>query len=387
MLIFLLLAAPLGVILLARAVPLLDKLGVVPLIFVIGFLAAVFIDIPALFGPGAGDLQQTIAEVSIALALPLIIFAANIRRALADAGGALRAVFAGFAAVVVTSLLGVLLFGAAIPEPPTVAALATGAYTGSNINMGAINTAIGGSEDIFLTLITYDIVFSVLYMIVVLLLGRRLAGLVLRPYEGRAEAAGGAEGLDHLADESARGYRRILSAPPLETALAFIAAALCVGAALGVAMLFPPSLSSVVTILAITTFGLLGSLIGRLNRAESSFHLGMYFILIFCFATATQLDTRVFTEMNQALAGYFLFVIFGAMALHAALCRLMNVDRDTFLVASCASVMSVPFIPVITGALKNRALLVPGIAIAVLGYGVGNYLGVMVAGMAGALAP
>jgi len=41
--------------------------------------------------------------------------------------------------------------------------------------------------------------------------------------------------------------------------------------------------------------------------------------------------------------------------------------------------MSVPFIPVIAGALKNRELLLPGFAAAILGYAAGNYIGVFVA--------
>jgi uncharacterized membrane protein len=41
--------------------------------------------------------------------------------------------------------------------------------------------------------------------------------------------------------------------------------------------------------------------------------------------------------------------------------------------------MSVPFIPVIAGALKNREILLPGFAAAIIGYAVGNYLGIIVA--------
>jgi uncharacterized membrane protein len=41
--------------------------------------------------------------------------------------------------------------------------------------------------------------------------------------------------------------------------------------------------------------------------------------------------------------------------------------------------MSVPFVPVIAGALKNRELLLPGFSVAILGYVVGNYLGILVA--------
>lgn len=375
-----LLALPALIIWLAARIPALDRIGVVPLTFAIGFALALSLDLSAFT-----EMQTTVQEVSVALALPLILFAANLRRALTEAHGAGLAMALSLISVCIASLLGVLLFQGRIVDLPQVAGMAVGAYTGSGVNMGAIKSATGASDALFLTMVTYDIVFSIGYMMVILLVGQRLAGLILPPFVPHAETDHAANAA-HIADDSAHGYARLIERSGLlGSALAFGAAALCVGVAVVLAGLLPEAWSGTATILLITTFGLLGAFVPRLHTSPTSFHLGMYLILIFCLSSATLLDLSVLTGMNWALGGYFAFILLGAMALHALLCRLFGIDRDTYLVASGAAIMSVPFIPVICGALRNRSLLVPGIAIAILGYAVGNYLGVFVAELAGAL--
>lgn len=383
---------PIAVILVLQRVPVLDKIGVVPVAVGVGFAASLllaFIEI-ASFGNAMNaatrSIQTSVAEISVALALPLVIFAANIRTAFRDAKGSLLAICLAFVSVVLASILGALLFRGQIADLPSVAGLSVGAYTGSGINMGAIKAATGAGQDLFVTMITYDIVFSAVYLIAVLLIGSRLAGLFLRPYSGPRDVAEGSA-MEHLADDSARAYAQLIRKENLAgLALVFAAALVVVG--LSVALetaymhVFPDrgaESGSIITILSITTLSLLGSLIPALHRVRGSFHLGMVFITIFVFASATMLQPQTFTDMDWALGGYFLFVIFGSMGLQAVFSRLAGIDRDTFLMASGAAVMSVPFIPVIAGALKNRALLVPGIAVAVIGYAIGTYLGMMVA--------
>jgi len=53
------------------------------------------------------------------------------------------------------------------------------------------------------------------------------------------------------------------------------------------------------------------------------------------------------------------------------------VDRDTMMISSTAAICSPPFVGMVAGALGNRALIAPGIAAGILGYAMGNYLGVM----------
>ncbi|GHB29966.1 hypothetical protein GCM10007094_17940 [Pseudovibrio japonicus] len=360
----------------------MDRVGVVVLAFGLGFLIAIFggyfevIDFEAL-----RPMQTSISEVSVALALPMIVFSTSLRKALKDAKGALFAMFLAMGSVALISFLASFVFADQVAQIWQVSGMAVGAYTGGGVNLGAVKTAIGGDESIFLTMITYDIVFSALFMMVVLAFGQKAAGLVLRTYvfkeAGEVEAK---SEMDHLANESAHGYSVLTERESIVGSLiVFLSAAVCVGASVALASLAPESMSSVVTIILITTFGILGSFLPFLHNTRSSFHLGMYLILIFCLTSATMLDTAIFTNMDWWLGAYFISILAGSMMLLAALCRLFDVDRDTYLIASGASIMSVPFIPVIAGALKNREILIPGIAIAIIGYAVGNYLGILVA--------
>jgi len=274
-----------------------------------------------------------------------------------------------------------LVFSGQIANLWQVAGMAVGAYTGSGVNLGAVKTALGANEDIFLTMVTYDIVFSALFMLVVLTVGKTIAVKFLEPYVFSGDAPDDAAAHKrHLTEESAHGYGCLTEKQGFKGSfIAFLAAALVVAAAVGFAGLMPENLSSTATILGITALSALASLIPFLNRIGTSYHLGMYFMLIFCLATATTLDFSIFTSIDWALGAYFILILLVAMILLALICRWRGIDRDTYLIVSGASIMSVPFIPVIAGALKNREIVMPGIAVAIIGYVIGNYLGVLVA--------
>ncbi|WP_257283754.1 DUF819 family protein [Endozoicomonas sp. SESOKO1] len=183
-----------------------------------------------------------------------------------------------------------------------------------------------------------------------------------------------------MADESANSYKVLASLKSLpQTSQSLLFSALVVGLALGLSSLFPKSMTSVVTIISITSLGLAVSFIPNIRKLANSFQLGMYLILVFCFTMGTMTDTSILTSLNLDLFAYIGFVLLGSLFVQAIACKLMKIDTDTFLITSSAAIMSVPFIPVIVGALKNREILLPGFAAAIIGYALGNYLGVMVA--------
>jgi uncharacterized membrane protein len=61
------------------------------------------------------------------------------------------------------------------------------------------------------------------------------------------------------------------------------------------------------------------------------------------------------------------------------LCRLLRVDVDTFLITSVAAIMSPAFVPMVARSLKNPGILMSGMATGILGFAIGNYLGISVA--------
>ena len=139
-----------------------------------------------------------------------------------------------------------------------------------------------------------------------------------------------------------------------------------------------------VAILSITTLGILASLNPKINAIPKTFPLGMYFIYVFSVVVASMADLKEIFAHGQSLVllSIFLFIILaviGSLLLHAIFSWIFKVDTDHFIITSVALSMSPPFVPVVAAALKNRAIVLPGLILGILGYALGNYLGVLVA--------
>jgi uncharacterized membrane protein len=130
-------------------------------------------------------------------------------------------------------------------------------------------------------------------------------------------------------------------------------------------------------ILSITTLSISGSFIGWLNRIEKTFQLGMYFILVFSFAVASMANLgTMFSIGFLGLFAYISYAYFGTLLLHIILSKIFRINADDFLITTTAFVFSPPFVPVVAGALKNKDVIITGITVGIIGYVIGNYLGV-----------
>jgi uncharacterized membrane protein len=133
----------------------------------------------------------------------------------------------------------------------------------------------------------------------------------------------------------------------------------------------------VVVILSITTLAVFASLINRINRIEKTFQLGMYFILVFSFVVASMADLKVIFSIGfLGLFAYISYAYFVTLLLHLILSKIFRVNADDFLITTTAFVFSPPFVPVVAGALKNKDVIITGITVGIIGYIIGNYLGV-----------
>lgn len=365
---------------------LLDKAGVVVLSFGLGIAIAAGLDLSLFFqAETITAVQKDVSEISIAIALPLLLFSINVKSALNMAGDTLKGMGLALLSVMVISIIGAIIFNDQVADVWQVAGMSVGAYTGGGPNMAAIKSAIDGKESIFITMVTYDILFSAMYLIFVMAFGQKVFGLFLNKYQAKNtdETEIDYAGMEHMADETAHGYKKLLNIKLTpQTFGSILASGAVVGLALFIASLVPENYKSTTTIVGITSLGLAASFIPQVRNLANSFQLGMYLILVFCFTMGTMTDTSIFTDIDLGLASYITFILIGSLIMQALLCKLFKIDTDTFLITSSAAIMSVPFIPVIAGALKNREILLPGFAAAIIGYAVGNYLGIIVANVA-----
>lgn len=371
------LATPALLIILCQKFRFLDRIGVVVLSFGLGILLATSGLLPS--DAGTRSFQEDLSGVSVALALSLLVFSMDIPAALRTSGSTLKSLGLALLSVVLMSMVAAILFAPYLPEIWQIAGMSVGAYTGGGPNMAAIKTAIDADIDIFTDMLTYDILLSSLYVLFVITLAKPIFSKFLLPFK-EPKALQETNSFDHLADETANSYKS-LAKPSLmpKTAIALLLSVLIVGVSLGASKLLSGAMAQAFIIIAISTLGVAASFVPYVRALPNSYPLGMYLILIFCFTTGSMVDPSIFTELKVTLFAYIATIMIGSLILQAILCRLLKIDVDTFLITSSAAVMSVPFIPVIAGALKNRYVLVPGFAAAIIGYILGNYLGIMVA--------
>ena len=352
----------------------IEQIGVVILCYLCGILVGNSGLLPESFGP----IQSNMQDVSVCLALPFMLFSMDLKQWLKSARKAILSLLLSMAAllIVVTALY--LVFSAADPGAAQYAGLAVGVYTGGTPNIASIKAMLGVSEDTYMRFVAYDTVISMFYLLFLFSVAQRFFQKVfgLKPYR---QGTGSAQGLAQVQyEEGAGAYRGIFQKAVFgRLCLAFLLSAAILGVSYLLGTLVP-GYETAVTILSITTLSILCSFIGPVRRIEKTTPAGMYIIYIFCFTVASMADFSQLTSINWVMFSFVAVSIFGTMLLHALFCRLAGVDSDTMIVTSVSAICSPPFVPVAANALKNQAVLMSGLVTGVIGYAVGNYLGLMV---------
>ena len=367
---------PAGIIYLTSRVKILDKIGVVLLCY-LGGIAAGNIGI---FPDSIVPLQSTVSEITVAFSLPLLLFSLNVKSWFKIAGKAIISMLLATVAVVAVATLAFYLVKSRGAENPyQLAGMAVGVYTGGTPNLAAIKTALNIDSNTYILFHTYDTLFGLLYILFVVSAGRKIFNRFLIPFD-RIKRKIGADFVYET--ESVTEYKGIFSRKVLlPLGAAFLLSAAVIGISLLVSSFFPDNRSAAVTILSITTLSILLSFIPGIRNIKKTFQSGMYIIYVFCFDVASMTNMGNLIHVNYSILFFVFFSIFGSMALHALFSKIFRIDTDTFLVTSVSAICSPPFVPVVAGALKNHSVLLSGITTGIIGYAIGNYLGISLAMM------
>jgi len=362
------LAIPLLILFLCKKVAFLGKLGPVVLAYLLGLGVGNSGLLPGNIGP----LQEGFTMVTIPLAIPLMLFSANIRKLGSLARGTFLSMASALVAVVVMVLSGYLIFHSdADQELWKVGGMLTAVYSGGTLNLTALKLMLDVNHETYILTHTYDIVLSTFYMFFLVTIGQKVL-LWFLPAFKHSESQIKQSDLD-LA-RSSPNPRKIT-----DGLQAFLVAGMIFACGGGISLMFPEGYQDPVGILLITSLAIGASLVPRLNRLEGSFDLGMYLILIFSLVVASMADFTTLSEFTPTLFKYITYVLFGSLLLHLLLSRILRIDTDTVMVTSTALICSPPFVPVVAGAIGNKHVIVPGISVGIIGYAIGNYLGYLIA--------
>jgi uncharacterized membrane protein len=365
--------SPLLILYLCRKYRFVNKIGAIVIAYAVGFVLGNIRLLPLI--EGVTETQDLITTLTIPIAIPLLLFSLDIRKWFKIAGKTLLSMAFALFAAVTTVLIGFFIFSEkGIESLWDVSGMLIGLYTGGTPNLASIKLALGADETNYMIIATYDVVIGAFHLLFVMTIAQRLFQTFLPKYKYLDPATA------HMGDFDGHDpYQGMLSKRMVIPLLkAFVAAVLIFAIGGATTLVVPESSQMAVVIIIITTLGIAASLIPAINKIEKSFELGMYLILIFCMVIASMADLSKIDFASLMIGGYVALVIFGSIIIQAILSKIFKVDADTFIITSTAFICSPPFVPVVAGALKNREIIFSGLSVGIIGYAVGNYLGVLV---------
>jgi len=352
----------------------LNKLGAVIICYMVGITLGNIGMIP----DSAFGVQESLSEASVALALPLLLFSMNVRHWLKIAGKALLSMLGATIAIVAVAFAGYALIHDHDANAWKLGGMAIGVYTGGTPNLAAIKTALNVDSTTFIIVHTYDTLVSLIYIIFCMSLAQRIFNRWLQPFSLAARERGDRESA--LETEDIQSYAGIFSR---KTARGLGGAALLslaiVGLAVGLSSIVPEGYTTSVVILIITTGGIACSFIPRIRSLDKTFQFGMYIILVFCLVVGSMADLKDLININWSIMFFVSFCVAGSLLLHGIFCRIFRIDTDTYIITSVSAICSPPFVPVVAGALKNKEIILSGLTTGIIGYAIGNYLGITLA--------
>jgi len=129
------------------------------------------------------------------------------------------------------------------------------------------------------------------------------------------------------------------------------------------------------TILIVTTLALLMAQFKFVDRLQGAFELGnLSFFLFFC-AVGAMINIKMAIVLSPVLFGYVLIMIVVHMVFIYGIGRLLRLDIRVLTMASAAAKSGPPSVIALANVHGWKNLLLPGVAMGLLGYAVGNYLG------------
>ena len=314
-----------------------------------------------------------LVDFTVPFAVCLILFTVNLAD-LRRAGGPL---LAAFAVACVGTMIGVLTAGLLLDpqlgeilgrQAWKLAGPFTGTYTGGSLNFFAMWEGLEiGNPDLFAAAnavdnLTLFPLFAV-WVIAPTWLGRWY------PVARFWGAVGGGPGAEKEA--AAHPELHVLDV----VALAFAAVAIMAVSDLIKERVIGDLMPGFPTILIVTTLALVLAQFRFMDRLQGAFEIGnLSFYLFFC-AVGAMINVKKAIVLSPILFIYVMVMIVIHMVFVYGVGRLLRLDIRILTIASAAAKSGPPTVVALANVHGWRNLVLPGVAMGLLGYAVGNYLG------------
>lgn len=327
----------------------------------VGILVAMVLSNTGLI-PGSSRAYDVLIDPGISLGIVLILLEVNLKT-IRQAGPVMLAAFGlGAVGTAAGAFVSAMVLAPAVgPETWKLAGQFTGTYNGGGVNFAALGRAFDTSSDLFSAAIAADVLITAIWLMCC------LAAPVLFARSRRG---------DPSAKDSQAQLAESLYSSKAPTTLAD--ATLLVVVAVGtvwIARRLGTWIPLIPEVLWLTTITLLVAQIPRIKAISGAAMWGYYLLLLFLTTNGAQSVVKNIIAVGPAV----LYFAVGTVAIHGlfvfGLGWLLRLDPSTLAVASQANVGGPASAMALATARGSTHLVLPGIAVGLVGYAIGNYTG------------
>ena len=318
--------------------------------------------------PFSSPAYDFVGAYMVSLAIPLLLFKADIRKILRESGKVVITFAIASAATVIGAVLGFYLIDMG-EVGPKVAGVFTGGWVGGAVNFLAVSQVVEMTETEFTSAISASSVVSIVaLMTLVAMPSMRFITRFIPTSHTDTMPAHEKQALRET--KRAKIYLRHLSG-----ALALSFGICTVSAAIAGFIGMPHVTILFVTVLTLIVANLFPKMCESL---EGEFELGMLFMYIFFAMVGSSTNATAFigSAMNQFIYGMMIITIHFIVLLVVA--KLIKVDLAEAIIASGAALVGPAPTAAIAISRGWRSLVTPGIMCGILGYAIGTFVGVAV---------
>ena len=319
--------------------------------------------------PTAAPVYDVVWDYLVPIAIPLLLFHADLKRIFRESGPTLVAFIIGSASVVAGVLIGVSLFDLG-PEEAKLAGIFTGTYIGGGLNFAAVAEATGMQDDNMLTAaVAADQVITNLHFLLIILIPG-IAWIAKRyPTHHMDNAV--------LFDADSESVHRIhdLDLAGLVTGLALAFALAATGKVLADFFGMSDYSILVITVLALIVATAFPRQVEKLSGHREA---GNVLMFIFLASVGAGADIWKLIENAPVLFLFASVIITVHLVILFGIGKILKLDLAELAMASAVLVGGPASAPALASAKGWRDLLIPGLLLGSLGYAVGSFIGVSV---------
>jgi uncharacterized membrane protein len=360
----------------------------------VGILLGMFLSNTGIL-PGESPAYDFLGGPAVSAGIVLILLTVDIR-SVAQAGPRMLAAFTigGIGSAIGASTAAFLLADSIGDETWKLAGQYTATYTGGGVNFAAVGSALDTSGELFAAGIAADVTMTAIWMATCLTVpvlfasldrkeARVVAEVGIAGTDGSAGVSethpGGPERVETDEEGTASLHEMLYSSVGSIGLLDLAMLALIVLATLWASDWLGAALAPVPSVLFLTTIALVLAQLPQVRALKGAGVIGNYLVLIFLASNGAMSVLANIVVIGPPIVYFALatvsihgIVIFGVG-------RLVGLDLKTLAVASQANVGGPASAMALAAARGYTDRLLPGVAVGLVGYAAGNYLGLFVA--------